>query len=448
MLLVHPQSQEIEYDKCIRTKLRIRPDIREVDKWFNGRMFTSIPILPSECQLKLDFVGSAGFNTLQSITKISSIPPSFDQIHDDVFRLYNALPSICTMTPREFIAKHMLLSRKFNRVRSPIVFEFLDFTLYLFPKSYLYIVKGEQVLFIPLTEFLLFSLPGNEITLEYMLIQQNEYTRCKTNRFNLVLNNSDVNSDLNWIYEDEVLDRCCLYSNEDELIFHKFKDDHIIYGQRDKYEFRIITYGGTSSKPKYTMVRTYDRNDSTDTPKKIEVRKDDIPVYTERNSRVLIDLISEPYKDRDTIGWKAAKLATGEWCILKLRIPAGAEIVFPLDDDYFRTYRKHRCSYADVLEIQAANIDREETLPNQLAYPPFYSDRNTLYLVGNRIHPDTFDKNKFKSCAPGIHFHYERRYAFTWIFPLEQSINCDYTTPSLLSPAAMDLHHRLPRLEE
>ena len=85
------------------------------------------------------------------------------------------------------------------------------------------------------------------------------------------------------------------------------------------------------------------------------------------------------------IGWKKCK----NNIIVKLRIPEEAKRSHAFG-------RKCRAEFADVLEI----IGAETAVSNH--------DRKTIYEVGKRVTPNSFDENWQKECSSGIHFFITR----------------------------------------
>ena len=70
------------------------------------------------------------------------------------------------------------------------------------------------------------------------------------------------------------------------------------------------------------------------------------------------------------------------------------------------TSRKCRCSKAKVLSIE--NLDG--TGANLLSVPSGY-DTKFIYPVGETVSVDNFDSDRWKGCAPGIHFFITREEA-------------------------------------
>jgi hypothetical protein len=88
------------------------------------------------------------------------------------------------------------------------------------------------------------------------------------------------------------------------------------------------------------------------------------------------------------IGWK--KCSQG--VLVKLRIPEEAKRSHSFG-------RKCRAEYADVLEVLGADEGVS------------FHDDKTVYRVGERVVPDSFDLDWLQECAPGIHFFITREEA-------------------------------------
>ena len=96
-------------------------------------------------------------------------------------------------------------------------------------------------------------------------------------------------------------------------------------------------------------------------------------------------------EEGDFIAWKKVGKV-----IIKLRIPAEAK-------RSSATTRKCRCEFAEVLELQ--NLDGT----------PYYDDKivndnyvETIYKVGDIVHPDSWDDDRWNECSHGIHFFITR----------------------------------------
>lgn len=84
------------------------------------------------------------------------------------------------------------------------------------------------------------------------------------------------------------------------------------------------------------------------------------------------------------IGWKWA-----DDCLVKLRIPEDAR-------RSSGTCRKCRCDKAEVLEITKDGEPVEVTFSDH--------DYTFMYLVGEIVEEPKYDPDRWKTCAPGIHF--------------------------------------------
>ena len=96
-------------------------------------------------------------------------------------------------------------------------------------------------------------------------------------------------------------------------------------------------------------------------------------------------------EEGDFIAWKKVGDA-----IIKLRIPAEAK-------RSSATTRKCRCEFAEVLELQ------------RLDGTPYNDDKvvnnnyvKTIYKVGEIVHSDSWDNDRWNECSHGIHFFITR----------------------------------------
>lgn len=92
------------------------------------------------------------------------------------------------------------------------------------------------------------------------------------------------------------------------------------------------------------------------------------------------------------IGWKKCR----DGVLVKLRIPEEAKRSHAFG-------RKCRAEFADVLEVIGAEEARSSWNPS------------TVYKVGERVYPDSFDENWTEECAPGIHFFITREEAEAYL---------------------------------
>ena len=107
------------------------------------------------------------------------------------------------------------------------------------------------------------------------------------------------------------------------------------------------------------------------------------------------------------IGWKKARCIVDGFrrqCIIKLEIPADA-----LRSS--ATTRKCRCSKAKVLDIVTMG---ENPVHVDSAFSHW--DMTFRYLVGETVEPNSFDSNRWKECAPGIHFYLTKEEALHHTF--------------------------------
>ncbi len=88
----------------------------------------------------------------------------------------------------------------------------------------------------------------------------------------------------------------------------------------------------------------------------------------------------------DIIGWK--KCQGGR--LVKLLIPSDAK-------RSNASGRKCRAEYAKVLAILDGNESVDEA---RSQHNPWF-----IYRVGEMVHPDAFDEDRWNECAPGIHFY-------------------------------------------
>ena len=102
----------------------------------------------------------------------------------------------------------------------------------------------------------------------------------------------------------------------------------------------------------------------------------------------------------DIIGWKKAwtdDTMPPKSVIVKLLIPADAQ-------RSNATGRKCRASTARVLDLQ--DKQGNSLPPDTTAYSGY--DTDFTYKKGETVHVEDFDTNRWKECAPGIHFFITR----------------------------------------
>ena len=98
------------------------------------------------------------------------------------------------------------------------------------------------------------------------------------------------------------------------------------------------------------------------------------------------------------VAWKKAN-----GCIVKLEIPEDAR-------RSSATGRKCRCDKAKVIEIQ--ELDGS---PSELTEVASGYDRNFVYRVGKIVEEPKYDEDRWKECAPGIHFFINRQEAVDYV---------------------------------
>ena len=96
-------------------------------------------------------------------------------------------------------------------------------------------------------------------------------------------------------------------------------------------------------------------------------------------------------EEGDFIAWKRVNNI-----IVKLSIPAEAK-------RSSATTRKCRCEYAKVLELQ--NLDGTPYKDDKVVNDNYVE---TIYKVGEIVHPDSWDDNRWNECSHGIHFFITR----------------------------------------
>ena len=96
-------------------------------------------------------------------------------------------------------------------------------------------------------------------------------------------------------------------------------------------------------------------------------------------------------EEGDFIAWKKVGDA-----IIKLRIPAEAK-------RSSATTRKCRCEYAEVLELQS--LDGTPYKDDKVVNNDYVE---TIYKVGEIVHSDSWDNDRWNECSHGIHFFITR----------------------------------------
>ena len=96
-------------------------------------------------------------------------------------------------------------------------------------------------------------------------------------------------------------------------------------------------------------------------------------------------------EEGDFIAWKKVGDA-----IIKLRIPSEAK-------RSSATTRKCRCEFAEVLELQ--NLDGTPYNDDKVINNNYVK---TIYKVGEIVHSDSWDNDRWNECSHGIHFFITR----------------------------------------
>ncbi len=147
-----------------------------------------------------------------------------------------------------------------------------------------------------------------------------------------------------------------------------------------------------------------------------KLTQDDKVIYQKEGDQVLVDEINnKKVKDEIVIGWKLAATSNGEKRIIKLAVPVDAQIVKPIDTEYFHTKGKERCNKAIVMDIQLPDEQDEiSVVPHekQALSCVFTGSKPFEYNLGQEIVPDSFDPNENESCTHGIHFYRDRGSVF------------------------------------
>ena len=96
-------------------------------------------------------------------------------------------------------------------------------------------------------------------------------------------------------------------------------------------------------------------------------------------------------EEGDFIAWKKVGKV-----IIKLRIPSEAK-------RSSATTRKCRCEFAEVLELQ--NLDGTPYNDDKVVNDNYVK---TIYKVGEIVHSDSWDNDRWNECSHGIHFFITR----------------------------------------
>ena len=100
--------------------------------------------------------------------------------------------------------------------------------------------------------------------------------------------------------------------------------------------------------------------------------------------------------DGEFIGWKKVGKK-----LIKLLIPSDAI-------RSSATSNKCRCDKAKVLEI--TDLDGS----NPIESITNYNYKETIYVVGKMVYPDSFDENRWSECSNGIHFFINKQEAINY----------------------------------
>ncbi len=96
-------------------------------------------------------------------------------------------------------------------------------------------------------------------------------------------------------------------------------------------------------------------------------------------------------EEGDFVAWKKVGKV-----IVKIRVPAEAK-------RSSATTRKCRCEFAEVLELQ--NLDGTPYEDDKVVNSKY---KTTIYKVGEIVHPDSWDDDRWNECSHGIHFFITR----------------------------------------
>lgn len=179
------------------------------------------------------------------------------------------------------------------------------------------------------------------------------------------------------------------------------------------------TTNKTTSNLRYRGKITQTTNLETNNTNKTIKYGDNI-VFKKEENKILIDKLNRTKRKTDefVIGYKVAKSINDEIRIIKLGIPPDANIVSPIDIEYFVNGYKERCDKAIVMDIQLPIIDTEiSVVPNEnVAYSYIYEPNSIQnyfeYKIGQEVIPDTFDSNEDIGCSNGIHYYQDRKVLF------------------------------------
>jgi len=234
----------------------------------------------------------------------------------------------------------------------------------------------------------------------------------------------------------------CLYSIKDNIIYKKdiyintcnktkFNSHHTLYPNGDEYN--VYNKNGLLVESTYThdtrfkklisqcMIQesniryrgSYSEESKDGKVTKKILKKDDTTLFEKDENDVKVDMITKKRNRDITIGWKVAKSLSGELRIIKLAIPADAEMIMAIDCEFFITRGKERCNKAIVMDIQLCDKENEISVIPEEKEAVSYIYQNALsYKIGTEIKPDSFDSNVDESCSHGIHFYQNRNDVF------------------------------------
>jgi Family of unknown function (DUF5758) len=143
------------------------------------------------------------------------------------------------------------------------------------------------------------------------------------------------------------------------------------------------------------------------------IKFNDVIQYEKTNGQVITDLINKKEsKSEDIIAWKLCSNASGEKRIVKLFIPADAQKVIPVGDDFLSTNFKERADQAIVMDIQQLDINTEKSVvPNETEAFSYIHSKKLSYKLGHPVLPDSFNSDPSAGCSNGIHYFRNRRAA-------------------------------------
>lgn len=259
---------------------------------------------------------------------------------------------------------------------------------------------------------------------------------CFTDYFVTTLENNENNKKINYIsnffnhktnlsvitrttYQDYIKET---FTNKNGLRLY-FRDDLSNHTRKIVSEYSErpktgIDEDGDDEKTGLRFRGVYNAEMNTSNGKMIykTLQKDNEYIYIKKGDDVLLNHVTEDIKKRDTeiIGWKVAQNEYGEKRIVKLAILPDANIVRPIDEEYFYTKGKERCNKAIVVDIQYPDEEKiESVVPHEMtAYSYLFNNQKFEYTVGKEVTPDAFDVDENVSCTNGIHYYRDRKSVF------------------------------------